>query len=137
MTKTTNETTDWTDRGDGLAREDERAGNGCLPYDEADVLAAYEEDLSREGERVEAEEALLAGYAARAKRWPRDSPSPLPPTCGCCGGGMPKRSIWEQRRDEAGECDGGVDGRGRCRAWSDDGLWTVPSRRRRSGCPMR
>ncbi len=37
---------------------------------------------------------------------------------------MPSREIWEANRDRAGECDGSVDRRGRCRAWSDDSLWS-------------
>lgn len=46
-------------------------------------------------------------------------------TCGCCGGDMPAYEIWQANRDDAGECDGSIDRQGRCRAWSDDDLWTI------------
>lgn len=46
-------------------------------------------------------------------------------TCQCCGGDLPSRDIWEANRDNAGDCDGSVDARGRCRAFSDDSLWAV------------
>lgn len=45
-------------------------------------------------------------------------------TCGCCGGDLPSRDIWEAHRDEAGECNGSIDAAtGRCRAYADDELW--------------
>jgi hypothetical protein len=43
--------------------------------------------------------------------------------CNCCGGLMPLQSVWEVRRDSAGECDGGVTRDGRCRAWECSYLW--------------
>jgi len=47
-------------------------------------------------------------------------------TCGCCGGTMPAREIWEANREHAEDCMGGVDpDTGRCMAWVEDNLWTI------------
>lgn len=47
--------------------------------------------------------------------------------CGCCGGDLPARDIWEANRDRAGECDGSIEAdTGRCRAYAADDLWEMP-----------
>ena len=46
-------------------------------------------------------------------------------TCDCCGGDLPARDVWEANRDYADDCDGSIDGKGRCRAFSRDELWVA------------
>ena len=48
-------------------------------------------------------------------------------TCQCCNGDLPDLPIWEARRSEGGECTGSVDSKtGRCKAFVDDRLWSLP-----------